>query len=112
MQGDWRKTLAMQLGASEVPPAAPTTSKKHKSSSHKSSKRDKTAAAGAASAKEAAAAAPATTKPRATDMASLSAGLPPGWRVVTDKETGDIYWENPSTKVCLVLCRSDTLRAL
>ena len=47
----------------------------------------------------AAAAAPGGAGAAAPDLAALSAGLPPGWKAVLDKASGDVYYGNPATKV-------------
>ncbi len=39
------------------------------------------------------------TKP---DLDALSAGLPPGWRAMWDKSSGDVYYGNLATKVGLL----------
>lgn len=33
------------------------------------------------------------------DLEALSVGLPPGWKALWDKKSGEIYYGNPSTKV-------------
>ncbi len=35
----------------------------------------------------------------APDLAALSVGLPPGWKPMVDKGSGDVYYGNPATKV-------------
>lgn len=40
----------------------------------------------------------------AVDLAALSAGLPPGWKAMRDKATGDVYYGNPATKVWAAPC--------
>ena len=33
------------------------------------------------------------------DLEALSGGLPPGWKALWDKQSGEIYYGNPTTKV-------------
>ena len=33
------------------------------------------------------------------DLEALSVGLPPGWKALWDKKSGEIYYGNPTTKV-------------
>ena len=37
-----------------------------------------------------------TSKP---DLEALSGGLPPGWKALWDKQSGEVYYGNPTTKV-------------
>lgn len=66
---------------------------------HKRERASEPAAAAAAKPTRAAAAAAASPGGAAPDLAALSAGLPPGWKAVLDKASGDVYYGNPVTKV-------------
>ena len=33
------------------------------------------------------------------DLDALSGGLPPGWKALWDKQSGEVYYGNPTTKV-------------
>lgn len=92
---DWRARLQMQQA-----PAAAGTSTAAANHHAGSSATAGTAADGPAGIARSA------TKP---DLDALSAGLPPGWRAMWDKASGDIYYGNLSTKVglrCRILAGS------
>ncbi len=107
VQGDWRQRFG-----------AASTSGGEKKKSSKSSKppSSSSAAAAAASASGSAAAAAVAGAPGSAggganeplypkksktkpDLDWLSRGLPQGWRAVWEKDGGDIYYENATTKV-------------
>lgn len=122
VSGDWRKRFKGASSSSDTAAAEPAVATASQdggpSSPTKSSKpskpdklaKSKAAKASAASAKQqggssrrSAAAAAETVYPTHSvtkpDLDALSKALPPGWRAMWDKKTGDIYYGNPGTKV-------------
>ena len=83
--GDWREKVK----------AAKVQTKSKAGSDHGKPEPDSKAAAAAAGAP-----AVAATPAGRPDLAALSAGLPEGWRAMWDKQSNDVYYGNPSTKVC------------
>lgn len=106
LAADWRAKLGLsgEGGDATAAASAGTEDAAAKAARKAARKAAKAAARKAAEAGAAAAAGPTVQWPTNSkmkpDLEALSVGLPSGWVAMWDKASGDIYYGNPTTKVC------------